>query len=387
MLWLHVPGFSRPKKETRYGDGQVITDFLYWLVIDSFMGAGKSVLIRFLKMLNVTDPILFLSHPHCDHGNGFFDMFNDSFFHPRALICYDPASLVPGLRDNEGSEEVKKDIAYLEKLIALAKKKGVPVIYAKHGQSFRYGDIKFSVYREQPAYVADSDTNGWDYVNNGSLCCYFPELNYWTSGDGPDEPHALMRSTGSKVKMFMITHHGNSFNQHNAEGAKKDGATLCWYNDLEPDGIGTTEFTQYGARRCLQAGIKVLDCIGDINALFFNGRAYVYHGGASHGYACGYKGRNVLKAPGVDVIRGVLRGTYGAGDTRITNVIAAGFGPKNVQTKVNKTVSIAKGILDGSMNYGKHEARISKIDAELGKGYGQLVQDYINVLCGVRKAV
>ena len=34
MLWLHVPGFDRPKKETRYGDGQVITDFAFWLIID-----------------------------------------------------------------------------------------------------------------------------------------------------------------------------------------------------------------------------------------------------------------------------------------------------------------------------------------------------------------
>ena len=387
MLWLHVPGFNRPKEETRYGDGQVITDFLYWLVIDAFMSSGKQVLIKFLKMLNVTEPILFLSHPHCDHGNGLFDILNDSFFHPRALICYKPASLMPGLSGNEGSKEVRKDINYLGDLIALAKKKGVPVIYAEHGQLFEYGDIRFYVYRDQPTHVDDNDTNGWDYVNNGSLCCYFPDLNYWTSGDGPDEPHAFMKANKAKVKMFKVPHHGNSMNQHNAEGAKKDGATLCWYNDLEPGGVGTTEFTAFGARRCKQAGITVLDSIGDINALFFGGRAYVYHGGGSYKYACGYMGKNILRAPGVDVIRGVLRGTYGAGDTRITNVIAAGYGPKSTQTKVNSVVRIAKGIKDGSMDYGRHEARLRKIDTELGKGYGQLTQDYINVLYGIREKV
>ena len=58
-----------------------------------------------------------------------------------------------------------------------------------------------------------------------------------------------------------------------------------------------------------------------------------------------------------------------------------------VQNKVNAVVKIAKGIKAGTMNYGKNKDRINRIDKELGKGYGQLVQDYINVLYGVRKGV
>lgn len=387
MLWLHVPGFDRPKKETRYGDGQVITDFAFWLIIDSFLGAGKQVLIKFLKMLHVTEPILLLTHAHGDHGNGFFDILNDSFFHPKALICYKPSSLEKGLRNNKGSQKVKDDIAYLESLIALAKKKGVPVIYAEHGQKFQYGDIRFYTYRWQPSRVEDNDIHGWDYVNEGSICCYFPELNYWTSADGPDEPRNKMKSVGAKVLAFLICHHGNFFSQSNAQGLKKDGAVVCWYNDLEPNGIGTEDFTAFGARRCLQAGIEVFESVGDINALFFGGTAYWYHGGKQVTYKCGYAGKSILRTPPVDVVRKILRGEYGSGDTRVTKVIAAGFGPKTTQSKVNSVISIAKLIKEGKANYGKNEARLAKIDKELGKGYGQLVQDYINVLFGVREKV
>jgi hypothetical protein len=55
----------------------------------------------------------------------------------------------------------------------------------KNNQNIVKGDIKIKVYREQPTRVASDDTEGWAYVNDGSLCFYFPEINYWTSGDGP----------------------------------------------------------------------------------------------------------------------------------------------------------------------------------------------------------
>ena len=82
-----------------------------------------------------------------------------------------------------------------------------------------------------------------------------------------------------------------------------------------------------------------------------------------------------------------MRGSYGNSDTRTTNLLDEGYNPGLVQKDINRVVSIAKGILDGSMNYGKNQERINKIDAELGAGFGQLTQDYINVLCGVRKQV
>ena len=48
---------------------------------------------------------------------------------------------------------------------------------------------------------------------------------------------------------------------------------------------------------------------------------------------------------------------------------------------------VADGIATITMNYGKNQTRIARLDKEFGAGYGQLIQDYINVLAGVRKQV
>ena len=89
-------------------------------------------------------------------------------------------------------------------------------------------------------------------------------------------------------------------------------------------------------------------------------------------------------------LRKILRGSYGNADERITGLIMAGFWPSNANKKVSKVVNLAKEIKTGTKlgkSYGRHQTRLNRIDAQLGAGYGQLVQDYINVLCGLRKAV
>ena len=92
-----------------------------------------------------------------------------------------------------------------------------------------------------------------------------------------------------------------------------------------------------------------------------------------------------MKSPTPDVVRKVFQGFYGNGVARVEKLRADGYDDVQTQSMVNKVVSLAKGIKDGSLNYGKNKARISKIDKELGVGYGQLVQDEINVLYGIRK--
>jgi len=75
---------------------------------------------------------------------------------------------------------------------------------------------------------------------------------------------------------------------------------------------------------------------------------------------------------------------YGAGDTRMTNLIRAGYYPVNANNKVVKVKQLANDIISGKINYGKNEARINKIDVLLGKGYGLLVQDEINSLLNAK---
>lgn len=347
MLWLHVPGFSKPDKETRYGDGAVLTDFSNWLVIDAFMSTGKQRIIKFLKDNGVKDPFLFDSHPHCDHGNGLLDIINDTFFTPRAFYCYDPESLRPGLRNNAGSKEVKKDIDYLYELINVAKKRKIPVVYLKDGVNIKHGDIQCKVFRRQPNRVEDDDDNGWSYVNDGSLCLYFTAIRYWTSGDGPEKIYDLVKAVDAKVAVFKIPHHGNNCPMSQANGMHSNGAVLCWYNDLEPDGIGTTDFTAYGARRCKQAGITVLDTIGDINALFYGGKGYWLHGGKVYTHACEYKGGDVLKDGDMDIVSRVLSGECGTTDARVSKLLNLRYNPMKVQDLVNKTLKERAGELNG----------------------------------------
>ena len=86
-------------------------------------------------------------------------------------------------------------------------------------------------------------------------------------------------------------------------------------------------------------------------------------------------------------VRFTLRGYAGTGEAR-----KAYWGQKyaEIQAHVDDVTRIAKEIMSGSKKgkaYGKQETRIKNIDKELGTGYGQIVQNWINVLSGVRKRV
>ena len=382
MIHVFIPGLQKSvSKETRYGDGQIINDGTNYIVIDGFCGKGSTILINTLKEWGVKSPILALSHPHVDHMQGLSIIMKDKYFTPKEFWCYDPATLSSGLSNNKGSAAVRDDISDLNTIINLAKSKNIPVKFLKHNQSLTRGDIKIKIYRQQPSKVANDDNNGWAYVNDGSLCFFFPEIGYWTSGDGPERIYNLAKSVGAKVKFFKIPHHGNNCPESQSKGLKKIGVIGCWYNDLEPNGIGTTGFTAYGARRCKQIGLSVFTTFTDINMICYNGKVHIWHGAKEIlTYTASYEGPSNLKLVSVDVVRDIFIGKYFNGDTRITKLIRAGYYPKTASEKVSLVIETAKDIIDGKVNYGKNEERINKLDAEFGKGFGLLIQDEINSL-------
>ena len=389
MIRGYVLGFNRPDRETRYGDAELIRSNRgkYNLLIDGYCGSGADKLIAYLKKKKIKDLWLALSHAHSDHTDGLEKIIENPYFNVKCFYCYDPATLKSGLRNNRGSQEVKKDIKGLENLIAKAKAKGIKVVFVKHLDKITIGDIKINIYRQQPKYVEDDDTQGWSYVNDGSLCFYFPELYYWTSGDGSDRIWDFIKSLGIKVKYFKVPHHGNNCTESQARGLKAYGCNVCWYNDLEPNGVGTEEFTEFAARRCLQAGIKVLDCIGDINWVASNGTMTIYHSGKSaSSYACKYSGINELISPTADVVRDIFMDKYGRSDVRVTNLLDAGYHYGNAQVMVNKVINVAQNIIDGKLDFGKNEIRIKNLDKKYGTGYGQLIQDEINSLLKAKSA-
>ena len=188
---------------------------------------------------------------------------------------------------------------------------------------------------------------------------------------------------GIHAKDFQIPHHGNNCNKGRAAIMKQLGAVYCWDDSYDSG----TEFLHYGRQRCIEAGIKHYGIHGDINTIYFGGRAVIYKGSSIFRYACSYKGKAALKMHTADVTRKVIRGSYGSSDTRTTNLLDEGYNPGLVQKNVNSVINTAKGILSGKLDYGKNQTRIARLDKEFGAGYGQLIQDYINVLAGVRKAV
>lgn len=390
MIKIHIPGFSKPKSEDRYGDAQVISDGTNHLVIDGYEGTGATKLISYLKSNKMYKPHLLITHWHYDHYNGIERIIDSSSFTPITLYCQDPSSIKHGQNGTRYANCVTSAINAGNRIIGKAKKKGIKIIYLKSGDVIRIGEILFKVYRNQPTKLLSSDTEAWAFLNDGSICTYFPDLYYWTSGDGCEDISEGVKAIGGKVKIFKIPHHGNNCSQSRAQYMKKQGADYCWYNDLEPNGVGTCGFTAYGARRCKQAGITVIDCIGDIDMIASNGVLKVIHNSKIYNISIPYKESPssttvALKSPTPDVIRNVFRGLYGNGVTRIEKLKADGYDDVQTQLMVNKVISLAKGIKDGSLKYGTGKKRISKIDKELGTGYGQLVQDEINVLYGIRQ--
>lgn len=388
MIKIHIPGFSKPKSEDRYGDAQVISDGANHLVIDGYEGTGATKLISYLKSNKMYKPHLLITHWHYDHYNGIERIIDSSSFTPITLYCQDPSSIKHGQNGTRYAHCVTSAINAGNRIISKAKKRGIKVIYLKSGDTVKIGEILFKVYRNQPTKLLSDDTEAWAFINDGSLCTYFPDLYYWTSGDGCESIAEGVKAVGGKVKFFKIPHHGNNCSRSNSQYMKEQGANHCWYNDLEPNGVGTCGFTAYGARRCKQAGIAVIDCIGDIDIVADNGKMTIVHNNTTYNIAIPYKkssSSTTLKSPTPDVVRKVFQGFYGNGVARVEKLRADGYDDVQTQSMVNKVVSLAKGIKDGSLNYGKNKARISKIDKELGVGYGQLVQDEINVLYGIRK--
>lgn len=337
MIRMNIIGFSaNDSGGPRWGDCTIIDDGKNYVVIDGYCGVGKTKLLKRLKKIKCKSPYLYISHAHGDHDEGIMAILEDSYFAPKGLYCYDPDSLSDGFKCGE----VKSDAAYLQKVINKAKAKKIPVKLLKNGDHQTHGDIDFYVYRKQPSYKGTaSDPHGWAFINDGSLCFYFPSIRYWSSGDGPQEIYTMCKSVGAKPVFFKIPHHGNNCPADQAKGMKSLGALYCWDNDYSTN---ITEFLKYGRRRCIEAGIKYIGIHGDINFIACNGTAVIYKDSSVYKYKCPYKGKTTLSAPSAAHIVKILQGKYGNGNTRVTGLIDAGAYPSAAQKAINQILEILK---------------------------------------------
>lgn len=370
MIRIHVPGFyDSDSGKPRWGDAQIISDGTYFDVIDGYCGVGASRLVSILRTRGIKSPYLHISHAHYDHYDGIRKIIRNSWFKPKALYMYNPDVL------GDVCSSVKSEKATMKAIAKEAKAKGIPVIYVDNGSTIEHGDIKIKVYRSKPSYSGNSDA----YINNGSLCYWFPSIKYLTTGDAGLE---CAKEHGLHPSIIKIGHHGNDCIRVMARYLRNNGCIYCWDNDYT---TYLTDFLMTGREDCLAVGMRYFNVHGDINIISCNGKGHVYKDGNVYSYNCDYKGKNPLKGANVDIVTKVLQGKAGSGNARMSYCLNHYYNPLSVQGKVNDVVKTAKGILDGTLKWGNNEARYARINKELGNGYAPIVQKEINVLCGVDK--
>ena len=337
MIRVHVLGFTGKEDDSRYGDFTHFTDGVNDIISDGYMSIGAKRAVARLKSRKVKKPFLAISHAHDDHSKGIRMIINDPYFEPQGLYCYDPETLSGGLSNSE----IRSDYNTLKAIIKEAKERGIPVYFVDNGDEITIGEIRIKVFREQPAYKgASADPHGWEFVNDGSLVFWFPDLLYLTSGDGPDKVGELCRKNGLNPVFFKIPHHGNACNTQQASIMKSLGAKYCWDNDTSTT---CTSFLKTGRQRCIEAGMKWFGCVGDLNFVAFGGKVVIFKGSHHYSYAAPYKGKNTLKYASLSVVKDVLKGVYGNDNARITALLDAGFSPTSVQSNINEILGYLKG--------------------------------------------
>lgn len=333
MLGLYDSDFS--SGETRKGDCTILNDdYGNVEVIDGYCGKPAKRLLERLKDCGDKKPWLHITHPHYDHYNGIEMILDDSYFFPRGLFCPNPSTF-----NRNFSKDCASNIAALERIIKKAKAKKIPVKFLTNGDTVSHGDIKFSVYRKQPKTAENTDA----YLNDGSLCYWFPDLLYLTTGDAG---LGVAKREGLNPVLIKGGHHGNDLSGDdtkpsvNAKWLYNHGCLLYWDNDYSAK---LTDFLMTGREDAINAGMKFFDIHGDLNFVAYGGKVVIYKDGKNTQYQCPYKGKTQLKMADLNAVYDVLMGKYGNDESRVTALLDAGYYPTNVQNWVNKLRKAYKG--------------------------------------------
>ena len=323
MIRFYVPGLLESdfgsKEDQRQGDCTII-EGTETLIIDGYCGKAATRLITRLKKRKIRRPYLLLTHPHYDHYDGIRKIINDPYFSPKALYCQKKDFY------KAYNSTISANIRILNTIVSEAEHRGIPVIFLSDGDDVTIGDIHFKAYMEKPEFTGNSDA----YLNKGSICCWFPDLLYLTTGDAGVEVakkhdlHPLFCKGG---------HHGNDFVRAMAKWLKEHGCLYYWDNDYS---LELTPFLMTGREDAQAVGMTVFGVHGDINFVYYGGKCVIYKGGKTYEYKCPYKGKTALKLATPQVVYNTCKGKYGSSETRVTNLLDAGFYPSNTQTWVNR---------------------------------------------------
>ena len=268
-ITFFYPGysFSGDGPDDRRGGGCIFHDQDgKVLVYDAYMKNSDPAkkMVQYLKEngLMEVDTAL-VSHAHVDHGGGIIRMFEDAKITIKNLVCYDPASLKLAGSGSSNAKAVQEDKEYLQGIIDLAKKKGAKVRFVKTGDEVEVGEMLWEVCRNQPTKFTDDDQgHGWAYTNDGSINLYDRACRVLLCGDGGGKKAA--EYFDGEIAVCESEHHCNGDGAKKVAEVKNRGCGLAIGCNNEKNGPGSCDFTRYGARRFIEAGIPVWQLDADI---------------------------------------------------------------------------------------------------------------------------
>lgn len=262
MFKAFVPSITLPagKSDIRKGGGIGIICNGQTMLVDGFEGGEPTNGMKAWLAENdvSTVDVAVLSHVHYDHYNGLLQIEDDSRFHIKQVLMYDPLTLKHGCDGSANGRAVKDDMNNAYKFIRAMQAHGTKVNWLDKGGVVKCGDTSWKVYRNQPRkFTSLDDGNAYAFVNDGSLVLYSPEVQLLFGGDGCiDLKDAIAYFKAAIIAMY-VQHHGNDCPESSARAAAQAGVILMWETNVERNGAGTTGFTMYGSRRVVQQGIPV----------------------------------------------------------------------------------------------------------------------------------
>jgi len=229
----------------RRGDCQVIhDDNANCIIIDGGEDDLCNKAISYCKSHGISHITYILSHWHYDHDRGMKLLLDSSLIVDR--ICCPPPSDLTKLRDSDARD----DYSRASQRIAQATNLKKPITYppADKYLDIKVGSIACRIWRRS---VRPSENVDYQ-VNNTSLCCYFPDLYYATTGDTINAFDTFLSTKPGPITVFKIPHHGNACTNNPCNMLKNAGAKICWYNHAEAYGVGIggDSFSKWGAGYC-----------------------------------------------------------------------------------------------------------------------------------------
>lgn len=280
-ITIWYPGYTR--KESPYdsnGAGCIWHDQdKNTLVIDCYVKGSPAAnrMVKYLVNHKLTKVDFVGTHAHGDHIGGGFQLLEDDRITVENVYVTDPDSLKLAGDGTKNGKSVANDKAYLNKFIALAKKKGAKVHYAKTGDVIKCGEIELDVYRDQPTHWSEYDTGeGWAYVNDGSICLYSRKAYYITAGDACAAE--FIEAYDLVVKGGEVGHHGNNGTMSKARIFVAHGCIFAIQCNNEQGQPGSCGFTRYGSGRMREQGVKVWQLDADITITIRGGKATARQG-------------------------------------------------------------------------------------------------------------